>query len=68
MVAGPGDSAAALRDVHIPSLPPNESFVYFDVAADFINRAIVKRQADTVIHEPCRLLGDAEIAGPFHKN
>ena len=39
--------------------------VGFDVAREFLNRAIVERHADAMIEKPCGLLSDPQIASDF---
>jgi hypothetical protein len=47
-----GDSTTALRYRHVASFIADEGFVNFDMAAGLVDLAIMKRHADTVIHEP----------------
>jgi hypothetical protein len=58
--SGAGDLAGANVLVHVPSLLPDEGFVGFDFAGEFFERSGVERKADSVIHEPSRLLGYAD--------
>ena len=61
LAASPGNAALAFCNVHIASLAADEGFVRFDVTAGLLNRSAVERHAYSVIHEPCRLLSNAEI-------
>src|SRR5438270_723190 len=63
--ASSGYSAPSLRDMHVPRFSAYESFVYFNVAPNFHDAAILQRKPDAVIHEPCGSLHDAEIASEF---
>src|SRR5712691_9696156 len=63
-----GDAALPLAQVHVPRLAADESFIGFDFdagATEFIERASLGRQSDTVKHEPCGFLSDAKCAAHF---
>lgn len=55
--------------MHVARLASDEGFVHFDSAAtgdtNLQHRAILHGLADTMEHEPCRFLSDAQSAGKF---
>lgn len=57
------DLPCALALVHEACVPTDEGFVHFDFTGQFPEGFGLHRQSDTVRHEPCSLLGDAEGAG-----
>src|SRR4029077_20642768 len=57
------DAALTLADVHIASLAANEGFVNFHFTAELRAKEIIlQSQPDSMQHEPCRLLGDFQVA------
>ena len=60
-----GDSALPLRNVHVSRLSTDEGLVYFNLSSKLDERFGLHSLADSVEHEPCRLLGDVQIAGDF---
>src|SRR5439155_17919330 len=60
-----GDAALPLRDVHVPGLAADEGLVNLDFARGFHDRAGLHSLADTMHHEPCRPLHDAQITPDF---
>jgi hypothetical protein len=66
--ASSSDPAFADIDVHVAGFSTDKSLVYFDgfpFAAEFQERLALHGETDTVHHEPCRLLSDAESAAYF---
>ena len=64
--ASPGDAALALANVHVAGLATDESLIDLNlstVAAQLREGTILHGLANTVQHEPCCLLGDAERPG-----
>ena len=62
------DSPMVNVGVHVASLSADESFVNFDFAsasAKFQKRLSLHRETDSVKHEPCGLLSDAERTVDF---
>ena len=59
------DLSFPLVRVHEASLTTDEGFVRFNGPGHFVNRSGVHRVADSVEHEPCRRLRDAEISSDF---
>ena len=57
----------AFASVHIAGFAADEGFVRFDFARELARAAISQSEADTVIHEPCGLLGDADVAMPSRR-
>ena len=63
--ASASDAPFAFIKVHIPRFAADESFVHFDMTAQFAKGFILQSQTNAMQHEPCSLLGNAEIAGEF---
>src|ERR1017187_4718117 len=64
--ASTSDAALALADVHVTSFATDESFVYFDTAstaANFYQSALTPGFANSMQHEPSRLLGYTDSLG-----
>ena len=62
MVPVSSDASLALAHVHVPRLSADESFVYFDFAAELrAEEIILHRKANSLKHEPCRLLGNSHV-------
>lgn len=65
--SGSSDAALANTQVHVPRLTADEGLVRFHftaaVSAQLHHGTILEGQPDTVHHEPCRLLSDAQRAG-----
>ena len=62
------DATAMHVRMHVPRFAADESFVHFDfppVAAEFHGGFGLHGEADSVEHEPCGFLSDAECAGHF---
>src|SRR5579863_582046 len=51
--------------VHVAGLAADESLIRFTLAGQKIESARLQGIAETVSHEPCRLLGYSEVAGQF---
>src|ERR1035438_6284805 len=63
--AGTCDFACAFVFVHIPCFAADERFVYFDFARELRARTHTQCEPDAVIHEPCRLLSNADCPVNF---
>src|SRR5208282_2111863 len=60
------DAALALRNVHVPRLAADESFVNLNFAAQLRAEEIVlHRKANPLQHEPCRLLRYLDVSRNF---
>src|ERR1019366_2053466 len=62
--ASAGNVDGALVLVHVPRLASDEGFVGFNLAGKFVETPHSESKANPVIHEPCRLLGNAN--GPVN--
>ena len=62
LAASPSDSAGVFVRVHVARFAADESLINFDVAGELARVLILKREADTLKHEPRGLLSDLEAA------
>jgi hypothetical protein len=60
-----GDSASALRDMHIPRLAADKRFVNLNVARELHERPLLHGEPDAVECEPSGLLSNANVACNF---
>ena len=60
---GSGNPALALCDVHIAGLAADEGFIGFDMPGQLLKRSLMECETNPVVHVPCGLLRDIEIAG-----
>src|SRR5205814_1179999 len=66
LAASSSDAAFLLGNVHVAGFAADEGFVYFDLTAELLQeRSSAHSQAETVHHEPSRLLSDAKVARHF---
>jgi len=60
------DATLAFATVHVPRLAADESFAYFDFAAELgTEKIILHRKANPMEHKPCGLLGYLHISRNF---
>jgi hypothetical protein len=63
--ASAGNATRTLRNVHVPRLAADESFVHFDMARKFFGQSAVDRKPNAMHQVPCRFLTDAQRPGDF---
>src|SRR6266404_2948580 len=62
LAASPGDSSGVFLRVHVSGFAADESLINFDVAGELARVLILKRESDTLEHEPRGLLSNLEAA------
>jgi hypothetical protein len=60
--AASGDPRGPFALVHLPRFPADESLIRFDMARKLVGRLHAERDANSMVHEPRRLLSDADSA------
>lgn len=63
-VRGLFHNAVTLSGVHVPGKSANESLIHLDFAAELTTGTVLHGKPDTMQHEPCGFLGDAN--GPVN--